>query len=130
MAAASSWTHPPAAATSLASALGAGLPTYVTREQARAIINAAETTIHRLLLETLWQSGGRVTEVLRLRPCDLMLEEGALVLLNLKQRQRARQRKLVYVSRDLVAQLRALARDARLPTTGCFFARARVARSR
>jgi hypothetical protein len=26
---------------------------YVTREQARAMINAAETTTHRLLLETL-----------------------------------------------------------------------------
>jgi len=26
----------------------------VTREQARAMINVAETTTHRLLLETLW----------------------------------------------------------------------------
>jgi integrase len=55
----------------VAAAAGAGLPRYVLPEQARAIINAAETTAHHLLLETLWQSGGRITEVLRLRPCDL-----------------------------------------------------------
>jgi len=36
------------------------------------MINAAETTTHRLLLETLWQTGGRVQEVLRLRPYDLV----------------------------------------------------------
>jgi site-specific recombinase XerD len=46
----------------VAQAAGDRLPSYVTREQARAIINVAATTTHRLLLETLWQSGGRVTE--------------------------------------------------------------------
>jgi integrase len=55
----------------VAAAAGAGLPRYVLPDQARAIINAAETTAHRLLLECLWQSGGRITEVLRLRPSDL-----------------------------------------------------------
>src|SRR5690348_6803951 len=50
-----------------AQAAGDRLPSYVTREQARASINAAATTSHRLLLETHRQSGGRVTEVLRLR---------------------------------------------------------------
>ena len=33
--------------------------------------------MHRLLLETLWQSGGRVTEVLRLRLFDPPEAEGA-----------------------------------------------------
>ena len=60
-------------------------------DQARAIINA-ETTAHGLLLETLWQSGGRITEVLRLRPCDLDQREGALRVQNLKQHEPARQR--------------------------------------
>jgi integrase len=106
----------------VAGAAGTNLPLYVTREQARAIINAAETTTHRLLLEALWQSGGRETEVLRLRPCDLDRTEAALVLTNLKQRRRALRQKKVYVSPDLVAQLAALARDARLPTNGHFFA--------
>jgi integrase len=64
-------------------------------DQARRIVDAAETTAHRLLLETLWQSGGRITEVLRLRPCDLDPHEGALRLSNLKQRKRANRTKLV-----------------------------------
>jgi hypothetical protein len=43
----------------------------VLPEQAGAIINAAATTQHCLPLETVLQSGRRITEVLRLRPRDL-----------------------------------------------------------
>ena len=113
----------PAAAV-LAQAAGDRLPSYVTREQARAIINAAATTTHRLLLEALWQSGGRVTEVLRLRPCDLDPGAPVLRLVNLKQRPRRGghpARKAVIVSPDLVAALRALANDAHVPAAGYFF---------
>lgn len=106
----------------VAEATAAGdFPSYVTREQARAIINAAETRTQRLLLETLWQTGGRVTEVLRLRPADVVDAEGAISLENLKQRDRRRRRKLVYVSQDLIAQLRVHARDLRLPQLGFYF---------
>jgi hypothetical protein len=52
------------ATTVLAQAAAGRLPSYVTREQARTIINAAATTTHRLLLEALWQSGGRVLLVI------------------------------------------------------------------
>ena len=92
------------AASLLAEASGEHLPSYVTREQARAIINAAASQTHRLLLECLWQSGGRISEVLRLRPCDLEEREGALVLENRKQKRGSR-KKRVYVSIELVAQL-------------------------
>jgi integrase len=92
------------------------LPSHVTREQARATINAAETTTHRLLLEILWQTGGRVQEVPRLRPRDLVRAEGAIALTNLKQR-----RKLVYVNPDLLGAVRALAGGAGVPSTGYFF---------
>lgn len=105
----------------LAAAAGPHLPTYVTRDQARAMINAARTMMHRLLLETLWQSGGRVTEVLRLRLSDLVDAEGALRLTNLKQRRRGQKHKLVYVSPELLSQLRAFATDAHLGATGFFF---------
>jgi len=109
------------AAAIVAAAAGSQLPSYVTRDQARAIINAAETTMHGLLLETLWQSGGRVTEVLRLRPADLVKEEGALKLANLKQRTRGQNHKLVYVSPELMSQLRQFATSARLRATDAFF---------
>src|ERR671927_554356 len=108
------------AASLLAEAAGKHLPSYVTREQARTIINAATTHTHRLLLECLWQSGGRISEVLRLRPCDLDEREGALVLENRKQKRGGR-KKRVYVSTDLVAQLQVLARDARIGYRSCFF---------
>jgi hypothetical protein len=42
----------------VAEASGEHLPSYVTRDQARAVINAATSQSHRLLLECLWQSGG------------------------------------------------------------------------
>jgi integrase/recombinase XerD len=100
------------------------LPSYVTRKQARALINAASTTTHRLLLETLSQSSGRVTEVLRLRPCDLDPGAPMVHLVNLKQRpQRGghRPRKAVIVSPDLVAALRGLVNDTHIANTGYFF---------
>src|SRR5262249_19694744 len=71
--------------------------------------------------EVLWQTGGRLSEVLRLRPCDVDLVEGALRLANLKQRHRGNRTKLVYVSAQLVGDLRRLAGDARIPSTGYLF---------
>jgi integrase len=105
----------------VAAAAGTGLPRYVLPDQARAIINAAETTAHRLLLECLWQSGGRITEVLRLRPSDLDELEGALHMRNLKQRRRANKTKLVYVSAELIGDLRHCARAARIRQTEYLF---------
>jgi integrase len=108
------------ATSALAAIAGEQLPSYVTREQARAIINAATTQTYRLLLECMWQSGGRISEVLRLRPCDVDPREGALVLDNRKQK-RGNRRKRVYVSVDLVAQLQLLAHDARVSYRTSYF---------
>src|SRR6266568_8339148 len=106
------------AASVVAEASGEHLPSYVTRDQARAIINAATSQTHRLLLlECLWQSGGRISEVLRLRRCDVDQTE---VLENRKQK-KGNRRKRVYVSADLVAQLQILARDQRLGYRGFYF---------
>src|ERR671932_1090041 len=113
-------THRPTTAV-VADGAGAKLPSYVTHAQARAIINAAATTRDRLLLECLWQTGGRVSEVVRLRPCDVDRKEAALLLTNLKQRRRSLRQKTVYVSAELVAQLQVYARDAKLAPTAYFF---------
>jgi integrase len=90
-------------------------------DQERAIIKAAETTAHRLLLECLWQSGGCISEVLRLRPSDLDEVESALHMQNLKQRRRANKTKLVYGSADLIGDLRRYTRDARIRQTSYLF---------
>lgn len=105
----------------VAAATGGRLPAYVDVDQAHAIVNAAETTAHRLLLKALWQSGGRVTEVLHLRAGDVDRAEGALRLTNLKQRRRSLRQKTVYVSADLVGELAAFARDHRLRPPDYFF---------
>lgn len=112
---------PPPATAIVARAGGDGLPSYVTQDAARRVIDAAESTRDRLLLETLWQSGGRVSEVARLRRCDVEPAEGALRLQNLKQKRRAMAAKLVSVSSGLVAALLAYANDARIPPTGYLF---------
>jgi integrase/recombinase XerD len=114
-------TTPPAATAVVARASSDGLPSYVTAEEARRVIDAAETTRDRLLLETLWQTGGRVSEVARLRRGDVDPAEGALRLVNLKQKRRALAAKLVYVGSGLVAALLAFANDARVPPTGSLF---------
>jgi integrase/recombinase XerD len=112
---------PASAATTLARAQGSRLPAYVTAEQARAVIDAATRTRDRLLVETLWQTGGRVSEVCRLRRCDVDRTEQALRLTNLKQRRPGRV-KLVYVSPSLVAALLASCRDAKVAPPGPVFA--------
>jgi integrase/recombinase XerD len=112
--------RPPATAIAAVSA-GAGLPRFVTRDQATAIVNGARRTMHRLLIQTLWESGGRVSEVLRLRPADVDRHDGALRLVNLKQRRRELRTKVVYVSPELVGALLALARDLRLAPTDYYF---------
>ena len=112
---------PRSATAVVADAAGARLPAYVTREQARAVIAAAGSTRDRLLFECLWQTGGRVTEVLRLRRGDVDAREGALRLANLKQRRRALREKLVYVSPELLRDLVLYAKDLRLGPGDHFF---------
>ena len=121
---ATSLTPPRPAASIVARAAGERLPTYVRREQARGITNAATTHQHRVLLETLWQSGGRVSEVLGVRPCDVDAAEGALMLENRKQK-RGNRRKRIYVSPDLVAQLQLLGRERRTGYRGFLFGSAK-----
>src|SRR5438132_2171410 len=104
---------------------GDGLPMPITREQYRAILAAARSIDHRLLIQTLWQTGGRIGEVLHLRPCDLSEVDGSIHLPNEKQRRRENRSKTVYVSRDLVAELQAFARGVRLKVTRPFFRSAR-----
>ena len=98
-----------------------GVPAYMTADQDAANAACAVTTSDRLLLRTLWESGGRVSEVASLRLCDIDRTEGALQLTNLKQRGPRRHVKLVYISRDLAGALTAFARDTRLGHDGHLF---------
>lgn len=72
-----------------------GLPQALTHEEARALIAAGLTPRDRLLMETMYRTGARATEIAFLRRCDIKAE--GIELMNLKQRQARRRRKLVYV---------------------------------
>lgn len=87
------------------------LPEYLTAEEARAMIEAAETDRDRLLLETLWQSGARASEVVELRVADVR-PPMQLRLPNRKRRKAAE--KTVYVSEGLIAALALYALGAKL----------------
>lgn len=61
---------------------------FLSHEEYQRLLNACRTEEHYLLLRTLWETGGRVSEVLMLRPEDIDLQTGCIILRNLKQRKR------------------------------------------
>ncbi|MFC1981061.1 tyrosine-type recombinase/integrase [Chloroflexota bacterium] len=84
-------------------------PTYLEPDEIRAIINAIPLVsghIERdiLLLETMWQTGGRVTEVLELVP--KRIGENSLILRNLKQKPSSPPYKEVYITSVLANRLK------------------------
>jgi hypothetical protein len=101
------------AAVIVAAADGPLLPTYVTRDLARVIINVAETTLPCCCLKPSGNGGGGVTEVLRLRLSGPG-RSGGCAATNLTQRRSSQQHTLVYISPELQPQPRAFATDARL----------------
>ena len=68
------------------------LPKYLPPEQVRRLIASARNERDRLLLEVLWQTGGRISEVLPLTPEDIDLTSRQVRLLTLKQPQDRRRR--------------------------------------
>lgn len=59
------------------------LPTYVTRSDVQRILDACQTERDRLLIELLWYTGARISEVLQARVGDLT--DRGIRLVNLKQ---------------------------------------------
>lgn len=78
-----------------------GLPVALTAEEARSLIAAGATTRDRLLIETMYCTGARATEVAHVRRRDIKAE--GIELLNLKQRKDRRRRKLVYLDDPALA---------------------------
>jgi integrase/recombinase XerD len=84
-------------------------PTYLEPDEIRAIINAVPMVSRHverdtLLLETMWQSGGRVNEVLELIP--KRIGENNLILRNLKQKPSSPPYKEVYITSVLANGLK------------------------
>lgn len=84
------------AATMRAMAVAADLdlPRYLLAGEIQCLLDYVPDLRQRLLLETLWNTGGRINEVLALTPADFHLHghQAFVVLRTLKQRQRGRGR--------------------------------------
>lgn len=65
---------------------------YITPKEARAIIEACSKVRDKLILRTMWETGGRVAEVLSLIPDNIDIINNCIYLPNLKQ-QTIRKRK-------------------------------------
>ncbi len=59
---------------------------YIKPEEAAEIISSCENYRDKLILQTMWETGGRVTEVLSLKPGMIDLINNCIYLPNLKQR--------------------------------------------
>lgn len=95
-----------------------GLPMYVTLSDTHRIIEACDRDRDRLLVETLWVTGGRISEVVLARVGDIT--KSGLLLLNEKQRGGLSQ-KHVYCPAPFMVRLRAYA--AGLPPEAPLFGR-------
>lgn len=85
----------------IARRIDADIPYYLTEAESRAMVDATSKARDRLLLLTMWNTGGRVSEVVRLRRSDFDYHH--LRLANLKQKRRSE--KLVYVAPTFAVEL-------------------------
>lgn len=96
-------------------------PEALTPDQVRSIIDAATCERDRLLLRVLWAVGGRISEVLELRPTDV--DRGALVLANRKNPGRLVKRVALPSGQlDLPGELLVWAREQQLEPADPLFA--------
>ena len=94
-------------------------PEFLKPEEIRMFINACKRDRDRLVLETLWQTGGRLTEVLSLTPEQV--GDNSIILKNLKQRKGKVDYKKVIVSEDLCVILKAYIKEQRILETTFIF---------
>lgn len=98
------------------SAAESGILNALTRGEAHAMIRACRSERDRLLLSLLWATGGRVSEVLALKPADILAGD-TIRLLNEKQEKRRAgddrpkrvHQKVCYVPPSVVGEVEAFA---------------------
>src|SRR5579885_2991400 len=81
-----------------------GITNALTLRDVHAMLRAVASERDRLLLWLLWTTGGRVTEVLSIRVADV-LDDGAIRLLNEKQRNPDRRLKVCFVPSDVITMI-------------------------
>ncbi len=71
---------------SLPALLGRELPKYFTREEVHRILEATENERDKLMLNLMWQTGLRVSELLSLKPSNIDFRGGVLKVPTLKRK--------------------------------------------
>lgn len=110
-------TVPAAPPRALARLVDAKLPKYFTRDEVARLLAAAAPGRDRLILQTLWETGARVSEILALTPGAIDFAAEALHVATLKRRGHVR---AVPIRPALLGELarhiagRGVAADARL----------------
>jgi integrase/recombinase XerD len=83
--------------------LNRSLPKYFSVEEVHAVIEQATNPRDHLLLNCLWQTGARISEMLQLKPADVDFTAGTIRLITLKRR--ARFERAVLVKAPLLGEL-------------------------
>jgi integrase/recombinase XerD len=83
------------------------LPRYLEVEEVAALLDACPNPRDRMLCELLWRTGGRISEVLRIRPLDISSD--AIRLVTLKQRGMS-ERSVIIADPVFIGRLREYAR--------------------
>jgi integrase/recombinase XerD len=69
------------------------LPQYLAREQVQALVEACSSARDKLFVRVAFESGGRVSELITIRRCDIDLPGRQIRLRTLKQRRDRRRRR-------------------------------------
>lgn len=101
------------------------LPRYISKDDVGRMVAAAESARDAMLIRACWNTGGRVSEVLALRRCDLDVAGRCARLRNLKQRTSGE--KIVFLNAEFVADLVAYCADEGIRGNGYVFPSARRA---
>ncbi len=73
---------------------------YLTVEEANKIIESCNNPRDKLILKTMWETGGRVSEVLGLIPENIDELNNCIYLINLKQKKNKAELKRVFLFSD------------------------------
>lgn len=79
-----------AAPRSITAVASAKLPKYLTRDQVHKLLDACTVARDRLMLQVMWQTGVRVSELLSLTPASIDWEGQVLRVRTLKRRDHMR----------------------------------------
>ena len=90
------------------------LPYYLTPDEAHQLIDAADNERNRLFLRTLWETGARVSEAIRITLADVS-REGIRVL------GKGRVERVIFVQDELVTTILLYARDRDLDRNDYLF---------